>query len=223
MDCEFPIPDEFLNYIIGEKLAESVNKANQVHFASKNSEKCIVKFSKNKFIQKEFEIMKSIHHENIFPVKEYGYINDLKGYSMPLAQGGDLFDYIASYMGNYIFIPEDDARFLMKQILSALSHIHGLQIIHHDIKPENFFFLDPDNQNLRLADFGSAIKFDEERSYIGSYGFRAPEVIQLEQCSFFFFSIFQREKFEYNFLIIISNLKKKYSKLYFFFFPHLKN
>lgn len=63
------------------------------------------------------------------------------------------------------------------QIIRALAYIHGMNVVHRDIKPDNILI---DNMFLKLCDFGSAkrILFGEESiSYICSRNYRAPELI----------------------------------------------
>lgn len=52
---------------------------------------------------------------------------------LELAENGDLLDYINSRG----FIPENEARFLFKQMTSAILYCHSLAIVHRDLKCEN--------------------------------------------------------------------------------------
>lgn len=65
------------------------------------------------------------------------------------------------------------------QLSRALGHIHALGICHRDIKPQNLL-VDPQTQQLKLCDFGSAkvlVKGEPNVSYICSRYYRAPELI----------------------------------------------
>lgn len=65
------------------------------------------------------------------------------------------------------------------QLSRALAHIHALGICHRDIKPQNLL-VNPQNQQLKLCDFGSAkalVKGEPNVSYICSRYYRAPELI----------------------------------------------
>jgi len=65
------------------------------------------------------------------------------------------------------------------QLSRALSHIHTLGICHRDIKPQNLL-VNPENQQLKLCDFGSAkalVKGEPNVAYICSRYYRAPELI----------------------------------------------
>ncbi|CAB9516777.1 Mitogen-activated protein kinase HOG1 (Fragment) [Seminavis robusta] len=65
------------------------------------------------------------------------------------------------------------------QLSRALAHIHALGICHRDIKPQNLL-VNPQNQQLKLCDFGSAkalVRGEPNVSYICSRYYRAPELI----------------------------------------------
>eukprot|EP00928_Gymnodinium_smaydae_P067402 TRINITY_DN5036_c0_g2_i1.p1 TRINITY_DN5036_c0_g2~~TRINITY_DN5036_c0_g2_i1.p1 ORF type:complete len:434 (+),score=64.29 TRINITY_DN5036_c0_g2_i1:51-1352(+) len=73
---------------------------------------------------------------------------------------------------------EADAADILPGVLSALRHIHQLQIVHRDIKPENIAV--SGDGSARVMDFGiSASMFDEVemRRKCGSPGYMAPEII----------------------------------------------
>lgn len=76
-------------------------------------------------------------------------------------------------------LPVDKARYLLKELLTAVDVLHGKMIMHRDIKPDNIL-LDANNR-LKLADFGLAKKasFLQRRksNAIVSLWYRAPEII----------------------------------------------
>ena len=69
---------------------------------------------------------------------------------LEIAQGGELFDFIAM-SGRF---EEPLARHFFKEFMSGLDHVHSSGITHRDLKPENLMM---DNQYyLKIADFGFA-------------------------------------------------------------------
>ena len=50
-----------------------------------------------------------------------------------------------------------EAATIIKQVLSALVHMHENQIVHRDLKPENIMLENPGDINeLKVIDFGTA-------------------------------------------------------------------
>jgi calcium-dependent protein kinase len=57
---------------------------------------------------------------------------------------------------------EEQAKVIVKQILSCLLYLHSKNIVHRDIKLENILFSSTDSSNLkvRLIDFGFSTKYE---------------------------------------------------------------
>lgn len=77
-----------------------------------------------------------------------------------LCEGGELFDRL-DQTGS---LSENDARVIFKQMVEAINYLHKNKIAHRDLKPENFLFLRKDSTNLKLIDFGLAVKWKESLS-----------------------------------------------------------
>lgn len=43
----------------------------------------------------------------------------------------------------------------------AVNYLHRSKIAHRDLKPENFLFLRKDSNNIKLIDFGLAVRWQE--------------------------------------------------------------
>lgn len=69
---------------------------------------------------------------------------------------------------------------LIYQLLDALKYIHGKNVIHRDVKPENCL-VNPGKMVLRLADFGSARDISDGTrpltEYISTRWYRSPECL----------------------------------------------
>eukprot|EP00928_Gymnodinium_smaydae_P051739 TRINITY_DN3535_c0_g2_i1.p1 TRINITY_DN3535_c0_g2~~TRINITY_DN3535_c0_g2_i1.p1 ORF type:complete len:328 (-),score=47.56 TRINITY_DN3535_c0_g2_i1:203-1186(-) len=92
---------------------------------------------------------------------------------------------------------------IMGGVLSALEHVHSLDIVHRDVKPENVA-LGRDGV-ARLMDFGVAASIHDResmRTFPGSLGYAAPELLDKKPYGFsvdifasgatFFFALSQR-------------------------------
>lgn len=54
---------------------------------------------------------------------------------------------------------EKEARVIFRQMVEAVNYLHLLKIAHRDLKPENFLFLTKDSSNVKLIDFGLALRW----------------------------------------------------------------
>ncbi|KAG0435550.1 Cell division control protein 2 like protein [Dictyocoela muelleri] len=67
-------------------------------------------------------------------------------------------------------------KYILKEILSGLEHLHSLKIIHRDLKPSNIL-LDR-HGNVKIADFGLARPIDVKMSnLVVTLWYRAPEIL----------------------------------------------
>lgn len=92
--------------------------------------------------------------------------------------GDELYDYMQE---NRHKMCEARVCRIFSQMLNAIFYLHSLNVVHCDIKPENFVFTTPQNKNLKLIDFGMS-KILTWRSYFsrmnGTPYYVAPEVLQ---------------------------------------------
>ena len=132
-------------------------------------------------LERESVIQHSVVHPNVVQCLGRHLTDDGKMYVvMELVTGGELFQHLIKH-GK---MTDDTARKLFRQLISALSCCHGLNICHRDIKPENVM-LDEEG-NLKLGDFGYAQWMhcisDQTPGWVetscGSPHYAAPEVIR---------------------------------------------
>lgn len=121
-----------------------------------------------------------ISHKNIVKVLEAFEQNNTVYYSMEYIDGGNLDDYIR----NKGHLSEDEALWVTKEIGSAISHMHSLQILHLDVKPLNI--MRKRDGTLKLIDFGLSKQYDEngEPESSTSVGGGTPGYAPIEQASY---------------------------------------
>ncbi|XP_049335459.1 serine/threonine-protein kinase pim-1 [Astyanax mexicanus] len=87
----------------------------------------------------------------------------------------DLWNLICAYGGS---LSEDMASDIMYQVLHAAIHCQKREILHRDIKPDNFL-INMETAVVKLIDFGCGdwIRDDEYHSVIGTWLYHPPESI----------------------------------------------
>ena len=75
-------------------------------------------------------------------------------------------------------IPLDLVATFTKQILRSINFIHGLGLIHCDLKPDNIMFRPGNCKQIEIIDFNSACEVSRKTSdYVQSRPYRAPEIV----------------------------------------------
>ncbi|XP_037674974.1 myotonin-protein kinase isoform X3 [Choloepus didactylus] len=92
--------------------------------------------------------------------------------------GGDLLTLLSKFGER---IPAEMARFYLAEIVMAIDSVHRLGYVHRDIKPDNIL-LDRCG-HIRLADFGSCLKLQEDGTVrslvaVGTPDYLSPEILQ---------------------------------------------
>ena len=151
-------------------------------FAIKRISKSKINKYKNTII-KEAEICLRLKHKNI--IKYYEIYEDINFINIVMELGGtDLFELIVnSPIG---VIPEDIAIDFLIQIFEVIDYLHNVEnIVHCDIKPENFvvkFNKEINKPILKLIDFGNIRKkpLNKERlfHFCGTKEYMAPEAME---------------------------------------------
>jgi len=136
-------------------------------------------------IQTEVDILTRItqsRHPHIINLEEIFVTK--KGFYLVIEYitGGELFDKIVQLE----CYSEEYASRIVRQIASAIGHLHSMGVVHRDLKPENLLLSDDSlDAIIKLADFGlsaiSAAGSSDEwrlRDAVGTPGYIAPDVLE---------------------------------------------
>ncbi|XP_012558089.1 death-associated protein kinase 1 isoform X1 [Hydra vulgaris] len=160
-----------------------ISKENNQEVAAKFIKVKRSKASKNglskELIEREAGILFSVDHSKIIKLYDLFDIGTEIVLVLELLSGGELFDKICECE----FLKEVDACFYMKQVLEAVYHIHSLNIVHLDIKPENIVLQSKNRNEIKLVDFGLAQRLTpgkDLKEMMGTPEFVAPEIVSYE-------------------------------------------
>ncbi len=131
-------------------------------------------------LREEIYVMCQMDHPNIVRLEEvYESTNELY-LVQELCLGGDLFDRLDE-QPDYHYTEAECAR-LVKQMLSSIRYLHSKNIIHRDLKLENFLFSSTDPESdLKMIDFGLSKHFffgQVHHEAVGTPYTVAPEILR---------------------------------------------
>ena len=98
---------------------------------------------------------------------------------MEYIDGENLEEYMQSLRMKNLKFDEPKACHFIKQLLLAICHMHGLKIVHRDVKPANIMLQGKDQ--IKLIDFGLAKRMKSNESLqlgAGTASYMAPEIFE---------------------------------------------
>lgn len=131
--------------------------------------------SKDKVMQ-EVKILKRFRHPNVVKLYETFESDKHIVVVMELCAGGDLLNYVRKRRR----LKESYAKYIFKQIIEGIAHVHSKGILHRDIKLDNILL---DGKGIiKIADFGvSRIVTnieDKMTEQCGTPAYIAPEILR---------------------------------------------
>jgi serine/threonine-protein kinase len=103
---------------------------------------------------REIKIAAQLSHPHILPVHDSGSAAGYLYYVMPLVEGESLRDRLAREQ----VLSVADTVSLLHDVLDALHHAHGRNVVHRDIKPDNVMLT---GRHALVTDFGVAKALSE--------------------------------------------------------------
>ncbi|VDO68159.1 unnamed protein product [Heligmosomoides polygyrus] len=136
-------------------------------------------------VRKEINTMSVLRHPTL--INLHDAFEDDKEMVMiyEFMSGGELFEKVADDSNR---MTEAEAIEYTRQVCKALCHMHEMNYVHLDLKPENIMFTTKKSNELKLIDFGLASYLDPKDSVkvtTGTAEFAAPEVANGEPVGYF--------------------------------------
>merc|ERR1719265_1089141 len=171
-------------YDIGHKIGSGGFSTVRIATSKTDKKECAVKIIQKKalgsdleLVGKEIDIMRRIDHPHVIKLFDIFETSSHIYMVLELVTGGELFDRIVERG----FFSEQDARAVIRCMLSAVDYLHKENIVHRDLKPENLLCTSRESDvDVKLADFGLSTVFDAQTilsTTCGTPGYVAPEVL----------------------------------------------
>eukprot|EP00927_Polykrikos_kofoidii_P002438 TRINITY_DN10976_c0_g1_i1.p1 TRINITY_DN10976_c0_g1~~TRINITY_DN10976_c0_g1_i1.p1 ORF type:complete len:555 (+),score=120.75 TRINITY_DN10976_c0_g1_i1:182-1846(+) len=181
--------------VLGSGFNGSVFKArcrdNNEFFAVKSFRLVGIKQSKRRGLEREAEIFLSMDHPHVARLVDVFEDEVSLHLIMECMQGGELFDRVRTRKR----FSETDAARTAYQMLLAVNYMHSQNIVHRDLKLENFMYERTESDHLKLIDFGFSHVWEPSTkmaSSCGTIAYVAPEVLAksyTSQCDMWSFGV----------------------------------
>ncbi|XP_036283606.1 serine/threonine-protein kinase 33 isoform X1 [Pipistrellus kuhlii] len=164
---------------------EAINKETGTKWAIKKVNKEKAGSSAVKLLEQEVNILKSVKHEHIIHLEQVFETPKKMYLVMELCEDGELKEILKKKR----HFSENETRWIIQSLASAIAYLHNNDIVHRDLKLENIMvkssFTDAHNEmnlNIKVTDFGLAAKKHGGsvamlQTTCGTPTYMAPEVI----------------------------------------------
>eukprot|EP00347_Sterkiella_histriomuscorum_P013145 403365841 len=132
-------------------------------------------------VKREIKIMERLDHKGIAKLYEAFDTHKQVFLIMEYVNGGSLHGYLKSKPNRQMH--EIEAKYLFKQVVSALYYCHQRNVTHRDIKLENILLNDGQNQ-VKLIDFGFSTCIPNDKKiklFCGTPSYMAPEIVSKKE------------------------------------------
>ncbi|XP_023563368.1 serine/threonine-protein kinase 33 [Octodon degus] len=170
---------------------EATDKETDTKWAIKKVNKEKAGSSAVKLLEREVNILKSVKHEHIIHLEQIFETPKKMYLVMELCEDGELKEML----DRKSHFSENETRWIIQSLASAIAYLHNKDIVHRDLKLENIMvkssFIDANNEmnlNIKVTDFGLAVqKHGGSEAMLqatcGTPIYMAPEVINAHDYS----------------------------------------
>ncbi|XP_076970023.1 serine/threonine-protein kinase 33 isoform X3 [Tamandua tetradactyla] len=170
---------------------EATDKETETKWAIKKVNKDKAGSSAVKLLEREVNILKSVNHQHIIHLEQVFETPKRMYLVMELCEDGELKE-ILDKKGHF---SENETRWIIQSLASAIAYLHSKDIVHRDLKLENILvkssFADDNNEmnlNIKVTDFGLAVRKQGRsesmmQTTCGTPIYMAPEVINAHDYS----------------------------------------
>ncbi|XP_010613651.1 serine/threonine-protein kinase 33 isoform X1 [Fukomys damarensis] len=170
---------------------EAKDKETETKWAIKKVNKEKAGSSAVKLLEREVNILKSVKHEHIIHLEQIFETPKKMYLVMELCEDGELKEILDRKR----HFSENETRWIIQSLASAIAYLHNKDIVHRDLKLENIMvkssFIDANNEmnlNIKVTDFGLAVqKHGRSEAMLqatcGTPIYMAPEVINAHDYS----------------------------------------
>eukprot|EP00928_Gymnodinium_smaydae_P044844 TRINITY_DN29933_c0_g1_i1.p1 TRINITY_DN29933_c0_g1~~TRINITY_DN29933_c0_g1_i1.p1 ORF type:complete len:566 (-),score=86.66 TRINITY_DN29933_c0_g1_i1:478-2175(-) len=157
--------------IVGTRISDNYEVAIKPYTSTRISKE------EQRLLRNEVEITLSLDHPHIARLVDVYEELEQLWLVMEICTGGDVIRGLEK-RGRY---DEQAAATLVFQMLLAVNYMHGRQIVHRDLKLDNFLFEDKACKHIKLIDFGLARYWTNNttmRAACGTLPYMAPECFE---------------------------------------------
>lgn len=176
--------DVYAATVLGTGLCGNVvlakGKVDNRRYALKSIGKTALMARKRNKLLSEVEIYLTLDHPNIARLHDVYESDSQISLITECCEGGELYHRLEEK----IVFSDAEAAIASRQMLRAIGYLHAHQVVHRDVKLENFLFDKPGDlsagSQLKLIDFGFAKIWDESTmmtASCGSVNYVSPDVL----------------------------------------------
>jgi serine/threonine protein kinase len=139
---------------------------------------------KTQQLQREMDIAYKLKHPNIVNLRDVVFEPPEPNHEYvmlisDLVDGGSLYEHV-----QHGAMPEPDAQYVFKQIISGVEYCHKQGVVHRDLKLENLLLTATPPQVVKIADFGVSKDTSVNsmpKTQVGTISYMAPEVTMINK------------------------------------------